>query len=49
MADQTLPTDFYREPNDAEFYILGAMQGRHPKHTDMFGRFDGEFGHALPQ
>jgi pilus assembly protein CpaC len=49
MADQTLPTDFYREPSDAEFYILGAMQGRKPKHTDMFGRFDGQFGHALPE
>jgi pilus assembly protein CpaC len=49
MADQTLPTDFYREPNDAEFYILGAMQGSRPKETDMFGRFDGEFGHALPE
>ncbi len=49
MADQTLPTDFYREPNDAEFYLLGLMQGRQSKTEAMFGQFDGEFGHAVPE
>ena len=28
MAKQSLPTDYYVEPNDAELYILGLMQGR---------------------
>lgn len=49
MANQSLPTDFYREPTDAEFYLLGLMQGRQPQPMTMFGQFDGEFGHALPE
>ena len=28
MAKQPLPTDFYTEPNDFEFYMLGATEGR---------------------
>ena len=27
-AKQTLPTDFYHEPSDAEFYVLGLMEGQ---------------------
>jgi pilus assembly protein CpaC len=33
----TLPTDNFIEPNDLEFYLLGAMEGnpnRHPDHQD---------------
>jgi pilus assembly protein CpaC len=28
LAKQTLPTDQYIEPNDFEFYLLGALEGR---------------------
>ena len=40
---QTLPTDFYIEPDDTEFYLLGLMEGRETK-----GELDGEFGHGMP-
>ncbi|MFH1292776.1 MAG: type II and III secretion system protein family protein [Pseudomonadota bacterium] len=40
---QTLPTDFYIEPDDTEFYLLGLMEGRENK-----GELDGEFGHGMP-
>jgi pilus assembly protein CpaC len=48
MAKQTLPTDYYIEPNDVEFYILGLMEGserRDPE--DLTGELDGEFGHGI--
>jgi len=49
-SKQTLPTDFYNEPNDEEFYILGLMEGKGTKSSDsMTGELDGEFGHAIPQ
>ena len=31
MAKQTLPTDAYIEPDDFEFYLLGATEGREKK------------------
>lgn len=48
-AKQPLPTDFYVEPNDTEFYLLGFMEGqdRGRKHR-ITGDLDGEFGHAMP-
>jgi pilus assembly protein CpaC len=49
LAEQTLPTDYYIEPNDIELYILGLMEGR--KETlpsESRAKLDGEFGHALP-
>ena len=49
-AMQPLPTDYYVEPNDAEFYILGLMEGRGDARTGRVrGELDGEFGHAMPQ
>ncbi len=49
-ARQTLPTDYYTEPSDLDFYLLGRMQGRPdgkaPK--GMTGDLDGDFGHAMP-
>ena len=46
---QPLPTDYYVEPNDAEFYVLGMMEGRAPAQQDKLqGQLDGEFGHATP-
>jgi pilus assembly protein CpaC len=48
-ANQPLPTDFYVEPNDAEFYLTGMMEGRGPGKADRIrGELDGEFGHAMP-
>jgi len=49
MANQTLPTDYYREPDDTEFYLLGLMEGRGGNHPDAFkGKLEGDFGHAMP-
>jgi len=46
---QPLPTDYYIEPNDAEFYILGLMEGKaRGQSKGMQGELDGEFGHATP-
>jgi pilus assembly protein CpaC len=48
MAKQTLPTDYYIEPNDVEFYILGLMEGRERKKPEeLTGELDGEFGHGI--
>jgi len=48
VAKQTLPTDYYIEPNDVEFYILGLMEGRERKQPVITrGELDGEFGHAM--
>jgi pilus assembly protein CpaC len=49
-AKQTLPTDYYIEPDDTELYLLGLMEGRSKSGTPTAeGKFDGEFGHAMPQ
>ena len=49
MAEATLPTDFYVEPNDTEIYLEGLQQGKRNQdqvgdHTGM----EGEFGHTMP-
>jgi pilus assembly protein CpaC len=46
---QPLPTDFYVEPNDTEFYVLGLMEGQGAPKSGMKGDLDGEFGHAMPK
>ena len=49
QAKQTLPTDFYIEPDDTEFYILGLMEGWEKKQPSTIrGKFDGHFGHGMP-
>jgi pilus assembly protein CpaC len=49
MAKQALPTDYYREPNDQEFYLLGLMEGRGENQPAAFkGKLEGDFGHAMP-
>jgi len=46
---QPLPTDYYVEPNDTEFYVLGLMEGRtKAQESNLQGDMDGEFGHATP-
>jgi pilus assembly protein CpaC len=50
MEKQTLPTDYYKEPDDTEFYILGFMEGtenNNPSTTQ--GEMDGVFGHTMPK
>ena len=50
MEKQSLPTDFYREPSDGEFYILGYMEGRETNNpSGGQGKLDGDFGHAMPK
>jgi pilus assembly protein CpaC len=58
IAKQTLPTDQYVEPNDFEFYLMGAMEGKgQPKSsgssTQSAGqageKLEGKFGHITPQ
>ena len=49
IAGQPLPTDFYNSPNDAEFYILGMMEGSdRGRPESVMGDLEGEFGHAIP-
>jgi len=49
MAKQSLPTDYYTEPNDLDFYILGRMEGDNQRTSaGTNGELDGDFGHALP-
>jgi pilus assembly protein CpaC len=50
LAEQTLPTDYYIEPSDTEFYIWGLMEGREKGQLteSNIGELDGEFGHAMP-
>ena len=48
-AKQTLPTDFYIEPDDTEIYLLGLMQGWEKNQpSSVRGELDGEFGHGMP-
>jgi pilus assembly protein CpaC len=49
MAKQTLPTDFYIEPNDAEFYLEGRLEGRENEQPAVRGKLDGDFGHTMPE
>ena len=48
MAKQTVPTDYYIEPNDAEFYLEGRMEGRGNGQPSVSGKLDGAFGHSMP-
>ena len=45
MAEQSLPTDFYIDPDDAEFYLWGIFG----KSNKAYGEaeLDGEFGHIF--
>lgn len=48
-GQQPLPTDYYIEPNDTEFYVLGLMEGQtKAREANLQGELDGEFGHATP-
>lgn len=48
--NQPMPTDFYHQPSDSEFYVLGMMEseaGGQP--GGIQGDLDGDFGHAVPE
>jgi len=47
MADQILPTDFYIEPDDAEFYLWGIFGKSHESAGIGEAELDGEFGHIF--
>ena len=58
VAKQPIPTDQFVEPDDVEFYLLGAMEGRgQPKSSggpdrqgsQSAGKLEGKFGHITPQ
>ncbi len=44
-----LPTDGFVEPGDAEFYLLGRMEGRHSDTVPPVdgGGAEGSFGHQV--
>lgn len=50
VADnQPLPTDYFVEPTDSEFYLEGLLQGRENSNGESSkAKMDGEFGHILP-
>jgi pilus assembly protein CpaC len=47
VAEQTLPTDFYIEPDDAEFYLWGIFGKSHENASFGEAELDGEFGHIF--
>jgi pilus assembly protein CpaC len=47
MAEQTLPTDFYIEPDDAEFYLWGIFGQSHKNAAVGEPELEGEFGHIF--
>jgi len=47
MAEQTLPTDFYIDPDDAEFYLWGIFGKSHETAGVGEAELDGEFGHIF--
>jgi pilus assembly protein CpaC len=48
MTKQTLPTDFYVEPSDTEFYLLGKTEGSGSPKAKK-GAMEGDFGHSMPK
>jgi pilus assembly protein CpaC len=47
MAEQSLPTDYYTEPDDAEFYLWGIFGKSLEDVPSEKGGLDGEFGHIF--
>jgi pilus assembly protein CpaC len=47
--EQALPTDYYIEPDDFDFYLWGLMEAKEKgKSPAVRGELDGDFGHTLP-
>ncbi len=50
VAKASLPTDFYVEPSDVEFYLQGKIEGSEKNRLPATsGILDGEFGHSMPE
>jgi len=50
LAKQTLPTDFYVEPNEVEFFLRGAIEGKGSgQSVPLHEGLDGDFGHSMPE
>ena len=50
VAKVSLPTDFYVEPSDVEFYLQGKIEGSEKNRIPATsGTLDGEFGHSMPE
>ncbi len=50
VAKVSLPTDFYVEPSDVEFYLQGKIEGSEKNRLPATsGTLDGEFGHSMPE
>ena len=50
MAKVSLPTDFYVEPSETEFYLFGKIEGSEKNRpATAGGALDGEFGHSIPE
>jgi pilus assembly protein CpaC len=50
IENQPLPTDFYVEPNDVEFYLFGMIEGSSKETANVAaGKLEGEFGHSIPE
>jgi pilus assembly protein CpaC len=49
LAEQSLPTDTYIEPDDAEFFLWGVFGKSRQKVSYENGGLDGEFGHIFTQ
>ena len=50
LEKQSLPTDYYVEPNDMEFYLFGKLEGSAKNGAPaVSGELDGEFGHSMPE
>jgi pilus assembly protein CpaC len=50
LAKVSLPTDFYVEPSEAEFYLFGKIEGSEKNRPPAAGgTLDGEFGHTMPE
>jgi pilus assembly protein CpaC len=47
MAEQSLPTDYYIKPDDAEFYLWGIFGKSLENVPSEKGGLDGEFGHIF--
>jgi pilus assembly protein CpaC len=49
LASVSLPTDYYVEPSELEFYLLGEIEGSEENRPlASRGILDGEFGHSMP-
>jgi pilus assembly protein CpaC len=50
LEKQPLPTDYYVEPNDVDFYLFGKLEGSAKNGAPtVSGEMDGDFGHSIPQ